>query len=141
MKTKHLLLILAVASVGGIVFATAGYRENNTARLARTTEVQQSLIPSRRVQIVRFTLYDVGIYPQEAHASQGAVTISIEDLTGSSSGLSIERIDTTERLFTGVVNKLTNSLRARAELLLPAGRYELTDASRRDNRALLIVEP
>ncbi|HJP91217.1 MAG TPA: hypothetical protein VJ875_04625 [Pyrinomonadaceae bacterium] len=142
MKTRHLLLILVVVSVAGIVFAASSYRKAGTSGLAHATAVQQSLVPlQRRVQVVCFTLYDVGIYPQEARATAGSITISIEDLTGSSSGLIIDRLDATVRLPAGVVSKATNLLRARAELFLPAGRYELTDANRRDNRALLIVEP
>src|SRR5687768_338640 len=98
-------------------------------------------VPSeRRVQIVRFTLYDAGIYPQEARANPGRVTIALEDLTGSSPGLIVERVEEGSRARAGGVNKAPNRLRSRAELSLPAGRYELVDATRPDNRAFLIVE-
>ena len=93
------------------------------------------------VQIVRFTLYDVGIYPQEARVRPGAVTISIEDLSGASSGLIVERIDADVRTQIGSVDRLTNRLRGRREMLLAPGSYEVYDARRRDSRASLIVEP
>ena len=93
------------------------------------------------VQVVRFTLYDVGIEPQEVRAKPGLVTIDIEDLSGDSSGLVIERVEAASHVPAGLVGKATNRLRSRSELFLPKGRYEVADATRLDNRALLIVEP
>ena len=93
------------------------------------------------VQLVRFTVYDVGIYPEEVRVRPGPVTFSIEDLTTSSSGWIVERVDQNPRLRVGVVNRVTNRLRTRAELILLPGRYELSDAIRREVRAELIVEP
>ena len=94
----------------------------------------------RRVQIVRFTLYDAGIYPQEVHANPGRVAISLEDLTNSSSGVSVRRIAENAREPVGVANKPPNGFRSRTEFNLSAGRYEIVDITRPDNRALLIVE-
>ena len=47
----------------------------------RSSTVETSTVPAgeRRVQVVRFTLYDTGIYPHEARAYPGPITISIED--------------------------------------------------------------
>lgn len=100
------------------------------------------VLPSqRRVQVVRFTLYDVGIYPQEARANPGPITISIEDLTRSSTGLIIERVDENIRMPVRIADKGKELLRSRTQLVLSAGRYELADSARSDNRAVLIVEP
>lgn len=100
------------------------------------------VLPSQgRVQVVRFTLYDVGIYPQEARATPGPVTIAIEDLTRSSTGLIIERIDENARVPVGIAGKAKELMRSRTELVLPPGRYEVADAAQPGNRALLIVEP
>lgn len=93
------------------------------------------------IQIVRFTLYDAGICPQEARARQGMVTISIEDLSGDSSGLIVERVEPASHVATGRVSKVANRLRSQSELFLPEGRYEVAVADRPLNRALLIVEP
>jgi len=41
----------------------------------------------------------------------------------------------------GAVNKAARTLRTRKELHLPAGNYELVDATRTANRTLLIVAP
>ena len=108
-----------------------------------SSTVESLTVPAseRRVQVVRFTLYDTGIYPHEARANPGSVTISIEDLTGSSDGLLIQRVDTNGRVPVGAVDKAARLLRARKELQLPRGTYELVDSTRQENRALLIVAP
>jgi hypothetical protein len=93
------------------------------------------------VQVVRFTLYDLGIYPQETRVKPGMVTIALEDLSGASSGLIIERIEASSRVPSGLVSKASNRLRSRTEFFLPQGRYEVADATRPDSRVLLIVEP
>jgi len=94
----------------------------------------------RRVQIVRFTLYDAGIYPHEVRANPGPLTISLEDVTGSSSGVIVHRIQDNARVLAGIASKAPNRLRSRTELNLPVGQYEVVDASRPDARALLIIE-
>lgn len=93
------------------------------------------------VRVVRFTLYDVGIYPHEARVQPGLVTISIEDVSGASSGLIVERVEADLRTEVGRVDRQANRLRGRREMLLVAGRYQVSDARHRNNRASLIVEP
>ena len=98
-------------------------------------------LPTGPVQVVRFTLYDVAIYPSEARAQAGLVAISIEDLSGASSGLVVERREGSVRKLLGTVDRLSNRRRARGEIVMTAGTYELYDASQPNNRALLVVEP
>ena len=136
--------MLQVGSTGSFVlFATlASTAIVSTAFLKNrhpSSAVHSPPAGERRVQVVRFTLYDTGIYPQEARVSPGPITISIEDLTGSSDGLIIERVDSTGRMPVGLMNKTAKLLRMRKELQLPKGSYEVIDSTRKDNRALLIV--
>jgi hypothetical protein len=134
-STVSLILIATLASAA-IVNALLKIKHDSS-----TVETLTVPASERRVQVVRFTLYDTGIYPHETRANPGSVTISIEDLTGSSDGLLIQRVDTNGRMPVGAVNKAARTLRTRKELHLPAGNYELVDASRTANRALLIVAP
>lgn len=129
------LAILVTASV----LVAARLKSRNGAGTVRHENVRVTPSP-RRVQTVRFTLYDAGIYPYEVRANPGRVIVSLEDLTGSSSGVIVERLGENDRLPAGAVTKATNRLRSRAELNLTTGRYEVVDANRRENRALLIVE-
>ena len=134
-STVSFILIATLASTA-IVGALVKVRHASSS--VETLTVPPS---ERRVQVVRFTLYDTGIYPQEARANPGPVTISIEDLTGSSDGLLIQRVDTNGRMPVGAVNKAARLLRMRKELQLPQGTYEVIDSTRQENRALLIVTP
>jgi hypothetical protein len=132
--------LLVMTLVSASIFVTArlkiGHRSSDVNH-----ESSSSVTNERRVQIVRFTLYDAGIYPQEARATSGRLTISIEDLTGAGSGVIVERVEETRRVPVGAVNNVVKRLRSRAELNLPIGRYELVDATRPENRASLIVDP
>jgi hypothetical protein len=133
-STGSFLLFAILASTA--IISTAFHKDRHSS-----ASVHSPPAGERRVQVVRFTLYDTGIYPQEARANPGPVTISIEDLTGSSDGLIIERVDPTGRMPFGLMNKTAKLLRMRKEWHLPKGTYELVDSSRLDNRALLIVAP
>ena len=93
------------------------------------------------VQNVRFTLYDAGIYPHEVRVKQGAVSIAIEDRTGQTSGLAIQRQDGNSRIAMGQVTRFANHWRGRGLFRLAPGEYRVFDTSRRANQALLIVEP
>jgi len=90
------------------------------------------------LQVVRFTLYDIGIYPREAVADKGVIAISIEDLSGGSEGLMLER-ETGGAI--AHVRREGKHRRGRGEVKLTPGRYRVYDASRPSNSATLIVEP
>jgi hypothetical protein len=98
------------------------------------------------VQVVRFTLYDVGIYPREAVVNKGLIAISIEDLSGGSEGLAVEheKGPALECETGGAITQVRRERkhwRGRGEIKLTPGRYRVYDASRPANRATLIVEP
>jgi hypothetical protein len=93
------------------------------------------------MQVVRFTLYDVGLWPAEAHAQAGRVIIAIEDFAGSPAGVIVERERDNGRERVGQVPRAEHDRRGRQELILTPGRYRVSDAARPDNAATLIVEP
>jgi hypothetical protein len=93
------------------------------------------------IQNVRFTVYDVGIYPRQCRVGSGLVSISIEDRTGSSTGLLIERIDGNALVPIGRVTRVTNELRGRLRLRLEPGRYRISDSNPQSTKAELTVEP
>jgi len=90
------------------------------------------------VQNVRFTLYDVGIFPREIHVRSGVVALAIEDRTGQTSGLMIEREG---GMGVGQVRRFSDHWRGRGQFRFEAGRYRVFDATRPANQAKLIVEP
>jgi hypothetical protein len=97
--------------------------------------------------VVRFTLYDVGIYPREVRVRTGWIAISIEDLSGGRSGVMVERISSDSLnnhgapQSMGIVNRDSQSWRGRHEMQLEPGSYYVYPVEHSDARAVLIVEP
>lgn len=121
--------LLTAASLAALVIGSRAWvGSGNTGLPAPTREP---------VQVVRFTLYDVGIYPREAVVNKGLIAILIEDLSGGSEGLALER--ETGGAITQV-SREGKHWRGRGEIKLTPGRYRVYDASRPANRATLIVE-
>jgi hypothetical protein len=89
---------------------------------------------------VRFTLYPEGIYPQEAHVSQGLVVLAVEDLSGGA-GFTLSR-EAGNGGSLQVVKQFANSQKKKRsgnEIRLAPGRYQIADAGRAKNTAILIV--
>jgi hypothetical protein len=93
------------------------------------------------IQNIRFTVYDAGIYPRQLRVQKGIVGISIEDRTGSSAGLLIERENGNGRVPIGQVGRLVNQLRGRERFRLEPGQYRISVVNRQTSEAELIVEP
>lgn len=101
-----------------------------------------SVIPRHGpVRVVRFTLYDAGIYPSEVRVDEGLVAITIEDVSGGTGGLVVAPEVGSDLIQLGLVQCFEDQRRGRGELALTPGRYVVFDSSRPSNRAKLIVEP
>ena len=167
-KQKKILwpaLLTVLACVGALVFAAARPRsviggtekppiaslrgpapsaltESPPRMPARDGVTQPSAVPAHGpVHVVRFTLYDAGIYPREARVDKGLVAIMIEDFSGGTGGLIVAPEIGSDRIQLGVVQRFEHHWRGRGELAMTPGRYVVFDSSRPSNRAELIVEP
>lgn len=96
---------------------------------------------SEPIQVLKFSLFDAGISPREACVDQGLVAILIEDYTGGTSGLEVEREtgNATER--TGRVERAGSHWRGEGEMRLSPGRYRVYMSDRPGNQAVIVVEP
>ena len=93
------------------------------------------------VQNIRFTVYDVGIYPQEITVDAGRVGIGVDDRTGKSTGLSLQRVNGNSGEFVGQVEMPADHHRSRGYVKLTPGRYKLSDNSNPQIFSTLIVNP
>lgn len=135
MKTKHLYVCLISLAVALVALGVNGYRTTAETLLAKN---QATAGPVRNL---RFTLFEQGIRPAAMRINAGLVNISIEDKTADGSGLVIERVDPGQRSAAGNVRNLQDQKRGRSQLNFTPGTYELRDAVRPDNKAVLVVEP
>jgi len=147
MKIKYLLVCLTGVALMGIVFAGSSLKTRlgsgpvSTTGIQTNSEVlntQQSLVGP--IRNLRFTLFEQGIRPSELRIKTGLVNLWIEDKTNNSQGLLVQQVSGTERIALATITKILNYSRGRKLLRLLPGTYELHDASRPANKAVLVVE-
>lgn len=92
-------------------------------------------------RVVKFSLFEAGIYPREVHVDKGLIAITIEDYSGGTAGLVIERQTGNAPEHLGRVERAGRHWRGKSEVRLTPGRYLVYMADRPANRALLVVEP
>ncbi len=134
------LFLITVVLGARILKPRAAKRKEATPTSARET-LAAPAAKHGPVQVVRFTLYDAGIYPRQIRVQKGLVAITIEDLSGGTSGLVVQRVNGNNRQSIGTVSRIEKSSRGREEIQLEPGNYELFMADRPNNKAQLIVEP
>ena len=128
-------VVLALFALGTVAIKARAWR--NSVRVT-SSGPQISVAPRGLAQVVRFTVYDVGIFPAEARVSPGLVALHIEDMSGNSNGLLVQ---TETGILLGQVLRGERQWRGSNRILLTSGRYQVIDANRRSSRATLIVEP
>ena len=93
------------------------------------------------VRMIRFVLLDTGLYPRQMRVNKGLINLAVEDETGISEGLVIERVVNGARERITTVRRRSNARRGRELMPLTPGQYVVYDASKPNNQANLIVEP
>lgn len=141
-----LILAAAIAVSAGVLFVARAHNvakpEGSSATPASKITTKPIQAPAREVvRFVRFNLYDQAIIPREVHVTEGLVAISIEDYSGGTTGLVVERVNGNGSQQIGRVQRSGPEWRGQGEIRLVAGSYIVHMADRSDNRALLVVEP
>jgi hypothetical protein len=156
-KTRRILLsTLALLSIaaGALVFANAPKnRATQTTKIALQPDsdgsvsasvkalnsaIPQGVSPLGPVQMIRFTVYDSGIFPAEAHAKAGTVAIFLEDVTGSSLGLTV---DGAQGLALASIVRDVGRWRGSVRIVLAPGQYRISELGQAGHKAILVVEP
>jgi hypothetical protein len=146
MKTRYLLTAITGLTLIGVGAAAHRYRgagalvSTPIANAAHVTELEQEQAVGP-IRNLRFTLFDAGIRPGRMRIKAGLVNIHIEDRTNTSQGVTIQRVAGGERVAVGSVQKVAAELRGRSFFRLAPGEYELFDATKPANKAVLLVEP
>lgn len=146
MRTKlwFALVGVTICSVATIVvMAGRGTSELHEPRVAAPEISVAAQRPSEtgRVQMIRFVVFDTGIYPRELTIDKGLVNFALEDKTHSAAALVIERVEGSQVSRVGEIHRTVNHSRGRGIIKLTPGRYELYEASRPANRSVLTVKP
>ena len=138
-------VVLPAFLVGLLCLVTTGalrqIRISNDSQLPNEVVVAQGDLERGPVRMIRFVLLENALYPRSMRVDKGLVNLLVEDETGVSEGLVVERVvnNNHERMTT--IRRQPNVRRGRELLRLTPGRYIVYDASKPDNKAELMVEP
>ena len=135
-KLWSLLLVVAAISIAIAGTAIGTYSIKKSSKVPSIQDREPT-----HIRMIRFTLFEDGIFPREFHAQKGLINLTLEDNTGTSDGLIVERIDSDQRTPIEQVRRSHGQARGRSLLRLGPGSYRLYDASRPANTARLVIEP
>ena len=146
LKLTGVLILVALACCSALTFVSRAGNQPEPAKPKASAALASSPTAAQTTsrepaRFVRFNLFDLGIYPREVHVSKGLIAIAIEDYSGSSSGLVVERENASAPQQVGSVMREGKGWRGQTKFKLEPGRYIVFMADRPDNRALLVVEP
>ena len=131
-RLKSFMVLFLLLISGTVIVA----RWKATSSVSATAATDQR---AERVQNIRFTVYDVGIYPQEMEVDAGRLSIVFEDRTGKSTGFVIVRENSSERM--GDIKTSQAHWRTRGQVQLGPGRYRVFDSDKPEIFSVLIVNP
>jgi len=115
---------------------------NHTSHLAAQPSAStQQGATAKAARVVKFSLFEGGVYPREVHVDSGPIAIAIEDYSGGAMGLVVEREAGQALERVGHVQRDGPGWRGSSVITLEPGRYPVSMADRPSNRALLVVEP
>ena len=143
-RRSVLIIALTLCCAGLIMRAHSGLRteSRHAETLAETRLTSQPVTQANSrepVQILKFDLYDVAVLPREAHAEEGLIWFVLEDYSGGTTGLVVERETTNTVQQVGSVQRDGPHWRGKSEIRLGPGRYRVHMADRPGNQAVLIV--
>ena len=135
-----IFLTRAHSYLGNELRATGNAIPPEPAFSASASQESQGL-PQEPLQVIKFSLFEDGIYPREAHVDKGLIAVTIEDYSGGSPGVIVDRETGAAPVPAGRVDRGGPHWRSRNELKLEPGQYRVYMADRPTNQALLVVEP
>lgn len=139
---KSIFLLTAIAAFATIALFSFG-PTSSALPWAKFSEASMQGLPqttNEPLKNIRFTVYDVALYPQELQVDAGRVAIAFDDHTGKNTSFVVQRIaGNAERV--GEINFLPSHWRTRGEVRLTPGRYRVFSRERPEIQSILIVNP
>jgi hypothetical protein len=114
---------------------------NRPAASQPTSAAVAQATPKEPARVVKFQLFEDGIYPREVHVDKGLLAINIEDYSGGTAGLVVERETGGLPEQVGRVERSGAHWKGKSQMRLSPGQYKVYMADRPANRALLVIEP
>ena len=134
--------VASLASVFILGVLTAG-RVLKTSQWSNNSNAYSS-VGTQQVELmrnIRFTVYDVGIYPEKMEVDAGRLSIVFDDRTGKHRGFVVERIVGNGAERVGQITASRDHWRTRAQVRVEPGRYRVFVSDRPEIRSTLTVNP
>ncbi len=146
MRIKLWFALVGVTISSVATIAVIAGRGTSELREERVAAPEISVAAQRRsetgpVQMIRFVVFETGIYPRELTIGKGLVNFALEDRTHSAAALVVERVEGSQVSRVGEIHPTVSHSRGRGIIKLTPGRYELYEASRPTNRSVMTVKP
>ena len=140
-KRSYLSILLVPVILATGVFSVAGFfRSLRSAMVAQSTTAAAANV-NEPLENIRFTIYDVGIYPQEIEVNARRLGIVFDDRTGAGSDFVVQRMTENTPQQVAQIRPVPNRPRTRGEVKLTPGRYRVFDSARPEIFSTLIVSP
>ena len=134
------LLMLCLVTTVALRHGQISTGEPMTSQVAAAS-VNQAATERGPVRMIRFVLLDTGLYPRQMRVNKGLINLAVEDETGISEGLVVDRVVSSARERITTIRHIPSARRGRELMQLTPGEYVVYDASKPNNQANLIVEP
>ena len=141
-KLKHsYLILLSLALLLTLTVLSAAALLRTPGWLNHRQTQASAVADNEPLRNIRFTVYDVGIYPPEMQLDAGRFGIVFDDRTGRSTGFLVQRITGDTPQVTARINAIANHPRSRGQVKLTPGLYRISDLDRPEIFSTLIVNP
>ena len=140
-KTFFPLATITVFGTVALFSLGAMSRTLGWATFTKSTTPASVQNPNEAVRNVRFTVYDVALYPHEVQVHAGRVAIAFDDRTGKNSRFVVQRISGSAPEKVGEIAFPRDHWRSRGEVRLAPGRYRIFSPERPEIQSILIANP
>jgi len=128
-----LISALTIFAVGAVWKTSAWFRQQPSQAITEDDS-------NEPLQNVRFTVYDVGIYPPSMQLKAGRVAIAFDDRTGPNKSFVVQRVNGNSPELVAQADPVPDHVRTRVFVKLTPGSYRVFSSEKPEIYSTLIVD-
>ena len=132
--TRIVLISALTIFAAGAVWKTSAWFRHEPSLASTADDSKEPL------QNVRFTVYDVGIYPPSMQFKAGRFAIAFDDRTGANRGFVVQRVNGNSLERVTEATPLPDHARTRVRVSLTPGTYRVFSSEKPEIYSTLIVD-
>src|SRR5688572_29624370 len=123
LPTLLLLLVCLVTTVALRQIRMSNIVPPTPSEIAAAAAITQGTDERGPVRMIRLVLLDTGLYPRQMRVNKGLINLTVEDETGISDGLVVERVVNSARERITTIRRMSGVRRGRELMQLTPGQY------------------